>query len=83
MEERIARLESDVAHLRSDVADIKVDIRGLRSSVDDVRSELHASVLHTEKSFAALKVGRAMDRVWWLLIAGAMLAVMARGFKWI
>lgn len=39
--------------------------------------------LNVEKSFAALKIGRALDRVWWLLKCAAMLGVMARGFKWI
>jgi hypothetical protein len=26
---------------------------------------------------------RWSDKVWWLVIAGALLGVMARGFKWI
>jgi chromosome segregation ATPase len=36
-----------------------------------------------EKSFAALHSARAFDRVWWLLMSGALLGVMARAFKWI
>jgi hypothetical protein len=36
-----------------------------------------------EKLFAELKIGRALDRVWWLLMCGTLLGVMARGFKWI
>jgi uncharacterized coiled-coil protein SlyX len=36
-----------------------------------------------EKSFAALHAARAFDRVWWLLMSGALLGVMARAFKWI
>jgi len=30
-----------------------------------------------------LKIGRALDRVWWLLMSGALLGIMARAFKWI
>jgi hypothetical protein len=36
-----------------------------------------------EKSFAKIHVGRMLDRVWWLLIAAALLGVMAKGFKWL
>jgi len=32
---------------------------------------------------AALHAARAFDRVWWLLMSGALLGVMARAFKWI
>jgi hypothetical protein len=28
-----------------------------------------------------LKVGHALDRVWWLLMSAALLGVMARAFK--
>lgn len=34
-------------------------------------------------AIADLRIGRANDRVWWLMIAGALLGVMAHGFKWI
>jgi len=36
-----------------------------------------------EKSFSAMKVGRVLDRVWWLLMSAALLGIMARAFKWI
>ena len=34
-------------------------------------------------SFGKIQVGRALDKVWALLLAGALLGVMAHGFKWI
>jgi hypothetical protein len=34
-------------------------------------------------AIAALHSARAFDRVWWLLMSGALLGVMARAFKWI
>lgn len=36
-----------------------------------------------EKRFGELGVGRALDRVWWLLMCGALLGVMAKGFHWL
>lgn len=39
--------------------------------------------LEMREGFAALQRGRLVDKVWWLLISGALLGVMARGLKWI
>jgi len=38
---------------------------------------------NVEKPFSALHAARAFDRVWWLLMSGALLGVMARAFKWL
>jgi hypothetical protein len=35
-----------------------------------------------QNSFADLKVSRANDRVWWLMISAALLGIMAHGLKW-
>lgn len=72
MEERMARLEVRVEHIQVDVSEIKTDLRQLGAKVDDVK-----------ESIASLKVGRAMDRVWWLLMLGALLGIMARAFHWL
>jgi hypothetical protein len=69
LEARIARLESDVAHMRADIGEIKVDLRALRGDVGGLRTEI-----------ASVKVwGLTLS----MTIAGAMLAVMARGFGWL
>jgi hypothetical protein len=94
VEELVARLEANVEHIRSDVSDIKTDIRRLSDKIDAVDQRLSGRIdggkdsvmspaLTVEKSFAALKIGRALDRVWWLLMSGALLGIMARAFKWI
>ncbi len=36
-----------------------------------------------EKGFAELKLARVRDRIWWLLMCGALLGVMAKGFHWL
>jgi predicted nucleic acid-binding Zn-ribbon protein len=94
VEERVARLEANVEHMRSDISDIKLDIRRLNDKIDSADHKLTDKIdgvkdsvtnltLNVEKSFAALNVARAVDRVWWLLMSGALLGIMARAFKWI
>lgn len=76
VQERVAQLEANVQHIQTDVSEMKVDVRRLSDKVTNLE-------LAFEKSFAALKISRMLDRVWWLLICAALLTVMARGFKWI
>ena len=62
----------------------------LSAKTDSVKDLVTALAINMEKSFAnveksiaALHSARAFDRVWWLLMSGALLGVMARAFKWI
>ncbi len=55
----------------------------LSTKIDAVKDGLASLALSMEKSFSALKIGRALDRIWWLLMSAAMLGIMARAFKWI
>lgn len=70
--ERLVKIETDVEH-------IKHDIKRVESKVD----RLETKVDRLDDNITSLKVGRVTDKVWWLLIAAAILGVMARGFKWI
>jgi chromosome segregation ATPase len=94
---QIARLTSDVQHVQTDVADIKVALRrfddkldALNARIDGVRTDL------TEK-FESLRgdVNAKIDglrseissmKVWalslYFALAGSLLFVMAKGFKW-
>ncbi len=90
MEERVARLEANVEHIRSDIGDMKTDIGRLNDKfdrmndkVDGVKDSVAALELKVEKSFSSLAVGRALDRVWFLLMSAALLGIMARAFGWI
>ena len=83
VEERIARLETKVDHIQSDVAELKTDVRKFNENIESVKDSLTALALSVERSFAALKIARLVDRVWWLLIPGTLLGIMARAFKWI
>jgi len=76
MEARIARLETTTDHIQSDV-------QGLRQEMKELNTKLDTKFDQIQKSFESLRIGRVLDRVWILLTLGAMLGVMARGFKWI
>jgi NurA-like 5'-3' nuclease len=55
----------------------------LTDKIDAVKDSVAALALSMEKSFSAFRVGRALDRVWWLVMSGGILGIMARAFKWI
>jgi predicted RNase H-like nuclease (RuvC/YqgF family) len=98
LEEKVDRLQSDVSEIRTDLRrlDGKLDDvdKRLSAKIDDVDKRLSAKIdagnnavnalaLGMEKSFGELKVSRALDRVWWLVMWGTMLGIMARALKWI
>lgn len=57
--------------------------RRLYGRIENLNDSIANLALATEKSFAALRVDRALDRVWWLLNSAALLGIMARAFRWI
>lgn len=73
MEERMARLEAHVEHLQIDVSEIKGDIRRLDAKIDDKIDGLKDSITSAKLWAFAL----------YLALAATLLAVLARGFKWI
>ena len=94
VEDRIGKLEAHVEHIQADVADTKIEVRRLSdkidalgqqmfAKIDDVNKTLSAKIDAIHQQLAELKISRALDRVWWLLICATLLGVMARGFKWI
>ncbi len=64
-------------------AKIDAEIQRVSGRIDGVKDSVVSLALTMEKSFAALKIGRALDRIWWLLMSGALLGIMARAFKWL
>lgn len=86
-ETRLARLESDVAHISADVADLKADMRGLRDEMRGLRDEMCREFAEVRKELAAnskaIIRGDLMNRIWTLLMCGAMLGVVARGLHWL
>jgi hypothetical protein len=62
---------------------LSAKIDGVKDSVTALAINMEKSFANVEKAIAALHSARAFDRVWWLLMSGALLGVMARAFKWI
>lgn len=62
---------------------LSAKIDGVKDLVTALAINMEKSLANVEKSIAALHSARAFDRVWWLLMSGALLGVMARAFKWI
>jgi len=94
LEANVEHIQKDVSDMKIDIRRLNDKIDGvgqkLSAKIDSVKDSVTALALRMEKSFAevekslgALHVARAFDRVWWLLMSGALLAVMARAFKWI
>lgn len=92
---RVTRLEDKLDAFRGYV-DGKFDemrerfdkkIDGLRESfdrkIDGVTESFEKKLDKLTEAVHSLRVSRWVDRVWWLVISAGMLAVMARGFKWI
>jgi predicted nucleic acid-binding Zn-ribbon protein len=55
----------------------------LTGKIDSLKDALTTLAINMEKQFGMLRTARAFDRVWYLLLTGAMLGIVARGFKWI
>jgi chromosome segregation ATPase len=55
----------------------------LSAQIDGVDQNLSTKIDSVVQSIAELRIGRALDRVWWLLMSGALLGILARAFKWI
>jgi chromosome segregation ATPase len=55
----------------------------LTAKIGGLDEKLASLALAMEKGFAELRTGRALDRVWWLLMSAALLGVIARAVKWI
>jgi predicted RNase H-like nuclease (RuvC/YqgF family) len=94
----VSEMKTDIRRLDQKIDGVKDSVNGLRvetremfgildSKIASVDSKIDRSVagleLKLEKGFAALKIGMMVEKVWWLVIAAALLSVMARGFKWI
>jgi len=76
VEQRLERLEVHVEHIQSDVTEIKAQIK-------EVDQRLTGKIDRLIQAVSDLNVGRAFDRVWFLLMGAALLGILAKAFKWI
>jgi len=91
---QVAELRSDVRHIQSDVTDVKADIRETNQRIESLRKETENRFDKVDQKFesvnkeiSAVKNSLWLAKVWalglYFALAGSLLLVLARGFKWI
>ena len=80
MNKRIETIPSEAMNVLSQYS-WPGNVRELENFIE--RSVILSQSAQLQVPIAELKIGRALDRVWWLLMSGALLGIMARAFKWI
>jgi len=84
---QVAELRSDVRHIQSDVTDVKADMRVLREETRALSDRFEQKFETVNKEISAVKNSLWSAKIWALLLyfalAGSVLLVLARGFKWI
>jgi hypothetical protein len=70
---------------KCDALDAKIGSKcgALEVKIDTLKDSMIAFHLQLKDELAAIRKQQWIDKVWWLLIAAAILGVMARGMKWI
>jgi uncharacterized coiled-coil protein SlyX len=77
------KMSAKIDSVKDSVAALAINMEKSFANVEKRFTDFERRFTDFEKSFAALHAARAFDRVWWLLMSGALLGVMARAFKWI
>jgi DNA anti-recombination protein RmuC len=77
------KLSAKLESVKDLVTNLAINMEKSSANVEKQFTNVEKQFTNIEKSFAALHAARAFDRVWWLLMSGALLGVMARAFKWI
>lgn len=94
MDARVSALEAHYQHIHADVQDVRDDVKGIRQEMTGLSAKFDEKLSQLTERFdtkfgdfqrtlEAMNINRVWDRVWMLLSMGALLGVMARGFKWI
>jgi predicted nucleic acid-binding Zn-ribbon protein len=78
-----AKIDGVDQKLSGRIDSVKDAVTTLAINMEKQFANVEKSFAAVEKSFGVLHTARAFDRVWWLLMSGALLGLMARAFKWI
>jgi hypothetical protein len=77
---QLAELRSDVRHIQSDVTDLKAGQRAINERLDKLSDRVD---LRLDKLTNALWSAKVWALALYLALAGSLLYVLARGFKWL
>lgn len=84
---QVAELRSDVHHIQSDVTDLKADLRLTNQRIESFREETAQKFESVKKEIGEIKDILASAKVWalglYFALAGSLLYVLARAFKWL
>ena len=91
---QLARLTSDVQHVQKDVTDIKVDLRrvddrldAINERIDSMKERFDGKLDAVNGRIDGLRAEIYSMKVWamgmYFALAGSLLFVMAKGFKWL
>jgi len=75
-----AKIDGLNRHLTANVDGLN---RHAVAKIDGVKDAQANFAVNMERHFTDLKVGRMLDRLLWLLMSAALLAIMARAYKWL
>ena len=77
---QLAELRADVRHIQSDTTEIKADLRATNQRLDSLAQRM-------DEKFESVRKEIASAKIWafglYLALAGSLLYVLARGFKWL
>ena len=86
-ERLLGEMRSDIRHLQSDVTDIKAEMRIRFDKIDGRFEKNDDRFAGIDDRLQRIEVSLASAKVWaiglYVALAGTMLYVMARGFKWL
>lgn len=83
----VAELRADVRHVQADITEIKADQRVTNQRIESLRKETAESFESVRKEIGEVKGSLAAAKIWalglYFALAGSLLYVLARGFKWL
>jgi peptidoglycan hydrolase CwlO-like protein len=84
---QLARLTSDVQHVQKDVTDIKVDLRRVDDRLVAINERIDSMKERFDGKLDGLRAEIYSMKIWamgmYFALAGSLLFVMAKGFKWL
>jgi uncharacterized coiled-coil DUF342 family protein len=84
---QVAELRADVRHIQADITDIRADQRVTNQRIESLRKETGESFESVRKEIGEVKDSLASAKIWalglYFALAGSLVYVLARGFKWL